>query len=467
VPAEAASQPARILVVDDSAVSRKLLSRAVTNLAHDASEVADGQAALDLLRTTPMDAVLLDIEMPGMDGFAVLRILKADPQLRDVPVIVISGVEDTASIAKGIELGAEDFLPKSFEPQVLRARLNAALGRKRLRDLERAYLEQEVSLHEAQRLAGLGQLAAGLAHELNNPASASRRAAAHLRDALAELDACWHELSAAALSPAHAELLVTARSEAVQRAASAPPSDPLERAEREEELAAWLDAGGSDGAALATLLAAAGYGSAELARFSEPFGQEAAGPALRWLAHTCSAAHELHQLHDAAIRISALVDSVKTFSRMDEAPDQLVDIRAGLQETATLVVGHAGPRLRVELAADLPAVRGDPGALNQAWARLLANAVEAAGEDGEVVVQAAADNGAVVVVVEDNGPGISEDVQARMFDPFFTTKPPGAGTGMGLPTSFSIVQRHGGHMSVDSRPGRTRMTVRLPSGNTS
>jgi adenylate cyclase len=176
-----------ILVVDDHKTNRLKLSLGLKQQGHTVALAENGQQALDMLRAESFDVVLLDIIMPELDGYQVLEQMKSDSELRDIPVIMISAVEETESVVRCIEMGAEDYLPKTFDPVLLKARLSASLEKKKLRDLERAYLQQEVMLRQSEKLATLGKLSAGMAHELNNPAAAAQRGAGQLRAALAQL----------------------------------------------------------------------------------------------------------------------------------------------------------------------------------------------------------------------------------------------------------------------------------------
>ena len=169
-----------ILVVDDYPMNRLKLSRVLQQQGHTVALAENGQQALAKLRNETFDVVLLDIIMPEMDGYQVLEVMKGDSRLRDIPVIVISAVDEIDSAVRSIEMGAEDYLPKPFNPVFLRARLNASLRRKRLRDLEQVYLQQEIMLRQSEKLATLGRLSAGMAHELNNPAAAVKRGAGQL-----------------------------------------------------------------------------------------------------------------------------------------------------------------------------------------------------------------------------------------------------------------------------------------------
>ena len=151
-----AEEHGQILVVDDNRMNRLKLSRSLEQQGHTVGLAEDGQQGLDMLRARPFDVVLLDIIMPGMDGYAVLERIKGDPRLQDIPVIIISALDEIDSVVRCIEMGAEDYLHKPFNPVLLRARLNASLQKKKLRDLEKAYLQQEVMLRQSEKLATLG-----------------------------------------------------------------------------------------------------------------------------------------------------------------------------------------------------------------------------------------------------------------------------------------------------------------------
>ncbi|HSJ44605.1 MAG TPA: response regulator [Euzebyales bacterium] len=166
-------EPAVVLVAEDAMIPRLALARGVEQEGHRVLLATDGREALEVLARERVDMVLLDLVMPALDGFAVLRAMRADPELADIPVLVISATEATDEVARAIEMGAIDCLPKPFEPALLRVRMRTALEQTRLRRLEQDYLRQELALRQQERLAVLGRLSAGLGHELNNPAAAA------------------------------------------------------------------------------------------------------------------------------------------------------------------------------------------------------------------------------------------------------------------------------------------------------
>ena len=321
-------------------------------------------------------------------------------------------------------------------------------------------------LQEHQKLTALGKMAAGLAHELNNPASAARRAAADLARVLEEHDAAWLRLCELE-DPSWREEVRRLSADFDQRGWSAPPRSPLERSDAEEEVSARLDDHGVDGAwEMGPSLVDAGVDVGWLDDLARRSGGEALGPLLRWVVSRAAAARMVAEVEHSAGRISELVQAVKTYSYMDRGPVQEVDVREGLESTLTML-RHRLRGIEVERhdEPDLPTVCARGSALNQVWTNLIDNAADAVGESGHIGLRTYSDGGEVVVEVTDDGPGIPPELQHRIFEPFFTTKPPGQGTGLGLDTSYRIVVHdHGGSLTLSSEPGRTTFTVRLPTG---
>ena len=332
---------------------------------------------------------------------------------------------------------------------------------------ERVQLLQSVA-GQREKLDSLGTLAAGLAHELNNPASATRRSAEDLREDFAELRSLgWRLAHAAArgeLDPSALDALE--RSVAETAGAGAPkPLDTLEESEREEELALWLeDLGLDDAWELAPTFADAGLRTEDLGALT---GAITAGPradVLRYLRAVIGVSGLLDDVERSAGRVSEIVGTMEGYSYMDRAPLQDVDINRSLRDTVS-VLGYklGGVEVGLELDPDLPRVAAYGGELNQVWTALLDNAIDAAGEGGRVGVRTTCERDLVLVEVSDDGPGIPESIRGRIFEPFFTTKDVGSGTGLGLDVSYRIVVgRHGGDVHVVSEPGDTRFEVRLP-----
>jgi signal transduction histidine kinase len=401
-----------------------------------------------------------------MDGYQVLETIKADPELRDLPVIVISALDEVESAVRCIEMGAEDYLPKPFNPVLLRARLNASLQKKKLRDLEKAYLQQEVMLRQNEKLATLGKLSAGMAHELNNPAGAAQRGAAQLQATFSHLQQTHLKLGELDLDESQLESLLTLDNLAQQRAKQPADMESLTRSDREYELEAWLDQRDVENAwEVAPTLVNLGYDCDALNTLVASFNPSQFYAVIEWLSDTYTIYSLLEEIGQGAGRISEIVKALKGYTYLDQAPIQMVDIHDGLDSTLVILRSKLKQGIAVhrEYDADLPHIQARGSELNQVWTNVIDNAIGAMNGDGEITLRTRHDDKWVIVEIEDNGPGIPEEIIPNLFDPFFTTKAPGEGTGLGLNISRNIVvQKHQGRISVHSRPGKTRFEVRLP-----
>ncbi len=450
-----------VLVVEDNTVNRLTLAKGVEREGHRVLTAENGRQALDVLRAERVELVLLDLVMPEMDGYEVLAAMHRDPALRDLPVLVISAVEENEAIARAIERGAIDCLPKPFDPVLLRVRLRTALQQLRLRRLEQDFLRQELALRQHDKLVTLGKLSAGLAHELNNPAGAALRSARQLEERLARAAALIAPL-AASDGGRHA---VEAAGD-LDALVGEPPLDANRRAAVEEELEDMVSARRvAEPWTLAAELAAAGMTPAALQRWLDGVDAAAAPDALAWLVTRLGIQRSVGQVIRSVERISEIIGALRGYSYMDRAPRQAVDVRAGLDDTLTILAHKLGDGVRVEreYAAELPPVDGTGGQLNQVWTNLIDNALDALDGSGTLTLRSYASGAEVVVEVEDDGPGIPTELQGQIFDPFVTTKEPGHGTGLGLNIAHQIVtDGHRGRLTVDSRAGRTVFTVHLP-----
>ena len=331
--------------------------------------------------------------------------------------------------------------------------------------LDRARHFRSSDLHD-EKLASLGRLAAGLAHELNNPASAAARSAGVLLEKLPAAEAAHRVLGAVRLSPPEVAAFEELRRHCLAGAA-APVLSPLEHAEREEAFGEWLEDHGVEHM-VSEVLAETGLELPSLDAAAAAFSREALGPALAALAASCGTRRLAADVERAAGRVHELVAAVKGFTYMDQATvPKPVDVARGLGDTLTILRAKAKSRsVRVSYEADpdLPVVDGLGGELNQVWANLIDNAIEAAA-GGHVEVSARRAGDTVVVCVVDDGPGLTREVRDRMFEPFFTTRPAGEGAGLGLAIVRSLVAQHDGEVEVESRPGRTEFRVTLPAGH--
>ncbi|MGH2840190.1 MAG: ATP-binding protein, partial [Solirubrobacteraceae bacterium] len=317
-----------------------------------------------------------------------------------------------------------------------------------------------------ERLASLGTMAAGLAHELNNPAAAARRAAAQLSEEVGIVQSTLVKFVKSGVERADAERLVELQEEAIARAETATALDTLDAADAEDELLERLEAlGVPQPWRLVEPLAAACVDQDWLDRVALHAGK-ATPAALHWVAATLTIGRVSKELCQSTDRISALVSAVKTYAYMDRGELVEVDLHEGLETTLT-VLGHKLKHTEIAVVRDydreLPRMTIRGSELNQVWTNLLDNAIGALGERGTITIRTSADDGCAVVEIADDGPGIPDDVRDRIFDPFFTTKDVGLGTGLGLATARRIVvDRHDGSLVVESVPGSTTFRVRLP-----
>jgi signal transduction histidine kinase len=336
----------------------------------------------------------------------------------------------------------------------------------KLRDLELAYLKQEVMLRQSEKLATLGRLSAGMAHELNNPAAVARQGAEHLRSSMARLERAQLALGAAGLSSTQHDLIAQLEKEAEKRAKKPSSLDPVARSDLEQEVEDWLERIGiEDSWEHASALVTMGLCAAELDDLTKSFDPPVTPLVVDYFSSKFTAYTLLEEIGHGARRISEIVKALKGYSFMDQAPIQPVDVREGLNDTLVMLSSRLREGVDVDLdfAEDLPRIQGYGSELNQVWTNLIDNAISAMGGKGALELKSYRHDNWVVVEVADTGPGIPIEAQKKIFDPFYTTKAPGEGTGLGLNISHGIVvEKHRGQISVDSRPGATRLTVKLP-----
>jgi signal transduction histidine kinase len=329
--------------------------------------------------------------------------------------------------------------------------------------LDRARVFTSSGLHD-EKMVSLGRLSAGLAHELNNPASAIERSASLLKDRLEDAERATRALGASRLTDLQLAALDSVRASCLATRALGVLS-PIQEAERENAISGWLaDHGLSE--AIAGPLAETAVTLEALDGIAEAVHGPALDAVLRWAAAGCSVRAIAAELQDAAMRISGLVLAIKGFTHMDQATvAEPVDLTSSLGNTVTVLKSKARTRsvaVAVQVEPGLPRVRGFVGELNQIWANLIDNALDAVPDGGLVEVTATRERQRVVVRVVDNGPGISAEARAHLFEPFFTTKPVGKGTGLGLDIVRRLISHNDADIEVDSRPGRTEFRVSLP-----
>ncbi|HZU24599.1 MAG TPA: ATP-binding protein [Bryobacteraceae bacterium] len=351
--------------------------------------------------------------------------------------------------------------PAALFPEMIQ-RIPALAGRlvnvmaDRVREVTRADQERE-------KLAALGKLSAGLAHELNNPAAAARRAADDLREAVQALRTANARLDSRDLPTAARAFL--AQLECDWNRGGTAVLDALARSDREDEIARWLETHGVPEAwKAAGPLVEAGCDAKTLDELGARFTNGALTDAVARLSASFTITRLAGEISSSTARISELVRAIKEYSYMDQMPEQEVDIHQGIDNTLIMLKHRLKKGVSVvrEYGNNVPRVCVHGSELNQVWTNLIENAIDAMNGKGELRIRTAREGDRVLVELRDNGAGIPPEIRDHIFEPFFTTKGVGQGTGLGLDTVYRIVRRHHGEITVQSRPGDTRFQVLLP-----
>ena len=323
--------------------------------------------------------------------------------------------------------------------------------------------QNESLLHQQEKMAALGTMSAGLAHELNNPAAAAQRSAAELNKALLKLQVLTHQIEATAFKENQTDWLDDFMRESSRRFASPVKLEALERIELVDQLQAWLEANGVESAwDLAPAMVTFGWKIEELEKLR---GSAFFNLSIQWLGIGCLTLGLLSEVRQATERLSQIVQAMKSYTYLDQARLLEVDVHEGLENTLVILQHKLkqGVTIKREYSPNLPRIEAYASELNQVWTNIIDNAVDAMNGKGEIVLRTYAEDKHVIVEIADDGPGIPENIRSRIFEPFFTTKSPGKGTGLGLHISHDIVaNRHRGQLLVESKPGATKFKVVLP-----
>ena len=326
--------------------------------------------------------------------------------------------------------------------------------------------QNESLLHQQEKMAALGTMSAGLAHELNNPAAAAQRSASQLRNSQSRWLMLTHQIESAAIQQGQTDWLEGFIQETTRRFDSPTKLNALERIDLVDGLQTWLEANGVESAwELAPAMVNFGWHADSLERLKSNLSPSLFTLALQWLGMCCLMMGLLSEVLQTTERISQIVHAVKSYTYLDQAPLLEVDVHEGLENTL-MIMQHKlkrGMAIKREYAQDLPRIEAYASELNQVWTNIIDNAVDAMNGKGEIKIKTYKEDQRVIVEIADNGPGIPQDIQSRIFEPFFTTKAPGHGTGLGLHISHDIIaNRHHGQLTVESKPGETRFRVVLP-----
>ncbi len=342
-------------------------------------------------------------------------------------------------------------------PSALKGMLRTILARLR---------ETQAALYESERMAILGTLTAETVHDLNNPSAAIQRAAEQLGPEISAQKEAQTDLEKLGLSQDQMEILYSERDKGANHASDPTELDALARSDREAVLEDWLEERGVEQAwEIAPTLVDRGFEESDLTLLGDHFEQVQLPNVLSYLSGDFTVQHLLAEIRSAAANISSIIQAYKSYVYLDQAPVQDVDIHEGLDGTLLILGGKLkeGISVRKEYAPDLPKIMAYGSELNQVWTNLIKNAADALEGKGEIVLRTRPDNGWVVVVIQDNGPGVPSELREKIFETGFTTKSRDEGTGLGLGSSRKIVEeRHRGEIRLTSEPGNTRFEVRLP-----
>jgi signal transduction histidine kinase len=405
----------------------------------------------------------------GMFLLIVLVSTGFHPALLGAPLPVSPGIEAAffamnVGAASGVVFTAAAWFVITIQKELsLRLEANRALA-----ESHRQLMASQQALVQTEKMAALGRVSAGMAHELNNPAAAAQRGASQLREAVEAMGTASFSLGRSRLDAGQLERIHELELQAEARVQDPVTLNPVERLDREAVIQDWLDAnglgaGGVDAATLVDL----GMDADALRELQSLFGRDALGPVLARTMWWHAIVSLIAEIGHGSGRVTEIVRALKSYTYLGQGPVQAVDLNEGLNDTLVMLHGvlKQGIVVTRDFDATLPRVDMHGAELNQVWTNLISNAVDAMDGQGELTVRSRRDGAEAVVQIIDSGPGVPPEVRDRLFDPFVTTKPVGKGTGLGLSISRNIVvQNHGGTIDVRSEPGRTCFEVRLPLG---
>ncbi len=464
------SSKANIVVVDDSPINLRLMIDIFKTKGYEVRPVTSGKLAITAIQNFPPDLILLDVMMPEMDGYEICEKLKADPRTRDIPIIFVSALDGVFDKVKALEKGGVDYVSKPIQEEELFARVETHLVIRRLQKhlkekndkLSRAFRqlkEAQNQLVESEKMAALGQLVAGISHEINTPLGAIRSSVENLADFLEQdietLLNFWQTISPEQ-QPYFLELL---------RYPSFQGLSSREKRQLKRKLRTALEAANIEQSdRIADTLVDLGISEKELSSilplFKQADGLEVLDKAYQFFTLRKSS----ETIKTATERAAKIVFALKSYARYDLGTEKMEgNLIHGIETVLTLYQNQIKKGVEViKNYTELPLILCYHDQLTQVWTNLIHNALQAMNYQGTLTIDVKRDNDLVLVKITDSGKGISDKVMERIFEPFFTTKIAGEGTGLGLDIVQKIVKRHDGKITVNSLPGATTFTVSIP-----
>ena len=425
------SQKMHILLVDDNPTNLKVLFEAIGGYGWKALMATDGESAIEQAEYAKPDLILLDVMMPGIDGFETCHRLKANPITESIPVIFMTALSDTTDKVRGLEIGAVDYITKPFQKEEVIARLKLHLKLSLLtRNLEKQVYQRttelsqsieqlqqaQLQLIQSEKMSTLGQLVAGIGHEINNPIGFIAGSCSNIEEYLKDIFSLV-ELQQEKLSDSDDEEI--------------------------EELIEEIDLD---------------YLKQDLPKL-------------------------MKSMRQGITRLKDISLSLRTFARADIAEQVEYQVHEGLNSTLMLLkhrLKDIGNRPKIEIIknySELPPINCYPGQLNQVFMNIIANAIDAFDDlnNGDhkqtatlpytITITTFVDStqNTAAISIEDNALGMTPEVKSRIFEQSFTTKPVGIGTGVGLAISYQIiVDKHNGKINCLSTPGKgTKFIITL------
>jgi signal transduction histidine kinase len=461
-----------ILVVDDTPGNLRLLVGLLKENGYEVRPAPSGESALLAAQGIPPDLILLDIMMPGMDGYEVCKELKASDKTKDIPVIFISAINEVLDKVKAFEVGGVDYITKPFQVEEVLARVKTHLALQELQkslqdkndDLEKTLQQLQATQEEliqAEKMAALGQLVASIAHEINTPLGAISASAGNIDHFFTEqLEKLPRFLQQ--LSPEQQQDFFSLLHRATQQQST---FSTREKRQVKRELARQLQYQEIENAdeLASTLIYLGVYDNVE------PFFQLLKDPENQTVLNTvdqlASAQRSTKTIITAVNRAAKVVFALKSYARYGATSEKVeATIADGIETALTLYHSqlHQGVEVVRNYEESLPSILCYADELNQVWTNLVHNALQAMNNTGSLTINATRQDSQVRVSITDSGKGIPPEIQPKIFKPFFTTKSIGEGSGLGLYIVKKIIDKHSGTIAVDSIPGKTTFTVSLP-----